>query len=147
MNRLFRHLKRLNRVFPKPGPVPRGRAKGLLAIWAAVLAIATGCAGLNSGGLLVRGGTPVLYRCEAGVQVIARYYALTDESLRFVKLTLPGDREVTLPQALSASGARYSDDGEWVWWIKGDGGRLERRGPDGTWQVFYRECRRALEKK
>lgn len=104
------------------------------------MAFGAGCIGPLAGGA-VHGGTPVLYRCEAGVQITARYATLADESLRFVKLTMPGGGEVTLPQVLSASGARYSDDGQWGWWIKGEGGRLEGRAPDGTWRPLYGDCR------
>lgn len=116
------------------------QGKQLLAGLAALL-LAGGCAGPNAGELSVRGGAPLAYRCEGGERVVARYYTLADESLNFVKLLLPGGREETLPQALSASGARYSNDGEWVWWIKGEAARLERRGPEGDWRIRFGDCR------
>jgi membrane-bound inhibitor of C-type lysozyme len=121
------------------------KGKGILVGLAAVLLLAGGCAGPNAAELSVRGGAAVTYRCERGERVVVRYYALSDGSLHFVRLLLPGGREETLPQALSASGARYSSDGEWVWWIKGEAARLERRGPDGDWRIRFGECRAVPE--
>lgn len=88
----------------------------------------------------VRGGEPVTYRCERGERVVAAYYSLADESLHFVRLRMADGREQTLPQGLSASGARYTDEREWVWWIKGDSARLETRGPGGEWRSMYESC-------
>jgi membrane-bound inhibitor of C-type lysozyme len=91
--------------------------------------------------LSVTGGEPVVYSCDNGDRVVARYYALSDESLRFVKLLFPDGREYTLPQVLSASGARYTDDMELVWWIKGDEAQVEKRDEAGEWQPLYNDCR------
>ena len=88
----------------------------------------------------VRGGETVTYRCQKGERIVASYYTLSDDSLHFVKLRMPDGRERTLPQGLSASGARYTDEGQWVWWIKGDSARLETRGPEGEWRSTYEEC-------
>ncbi len=88
----------------------------------------------------VRGGEEVTYRCEGGTHIAAAYYHLADESLRFVRLRMPGGRKCTLPQGLSASGARYTDEVEWVWWIKGESARLETRGTDGEWRPRYEAC-------
>jgi len=88
----------------------------------------------------VRGGEEVTYRCEGGAQVTAAYYHLADDSLRFVRLRMPDGRKCTLPQGLSASGARYTDEVEWVWWIKGESARLETRGPGGEWRSMYEAC-------
>jgi len=97
-------------------------------------------AGGNSGpALSVVGGEPVVYGC-GGDRVTARYYSLSDESLRFVKILLPDGREYTLPQVVSASGARYTDDMELLWWVKGDSAYVEMRDAQGEWKVLYREC-------
>ena len=60
--------------------------------------------------LTVRPEGRVVYRCEGGERIEARYYSLSDKSLDFVKVLLPDGREVTLPQAMSASGVRYTND-------------------------------------
>ncbi len=65
------------------------------------------------------GKSPVTYQCNDGTQIIANYYELSDKSLQFVKLKLKS-QQLTLPQGLSASGARYSDGYQFQWWIKGN---------------------------
>ena len=47
---------------------------------------------------------------------MARYGSLADGSLHFVKVEMPDGCVRTLPQAMSASGARYTDDRDLVWW-------------------------------
>jgi len=89
---------------------------------------------------VVRGSETVTYRCDRDERIEASYYHLADESLRFVRLRMPDGRERTLPQGPSASGARYTDEIAWVWWIKGDSARLETRGPDGKWRSMYEAC-------
>lgn len=91
--------------------------------------------------LTVSGGEPVTYVCANGDRLVARYYSLSDESLRFVKILFPDGREYTLPQVISGSGARYTDDGELLWWIKGDEARAEIRDENGEWKELCGECR------
>ena len=62
-------------------------------------------------------------------------------SLNFVKLALPDGKDYTLPQAVSASGARYTDDHEVVWWNKGKEGFVEMRDDAGEWQSRYNDCK------
>jgi membrane-bound inhibitor of C-type lysozyme len=71
---------------------------------------------------------------------VARYYTLSDNSLHFVKLLMPDGREYTLPNAVSASGARYTDDRELVWWTKGDSAFVQTRDRNGEWQIMYNNC-------
>lgn len=61
----------------------------------------------------------VAYECEQKEKIIARYYTLSDDSLSFVKLRYK-NHSYTLPQIVSASGARYSDLHEVEWWSKGN---------------------------
>lgn len=68
--------------------------------------------------LTVTGGQKVVYQCGKQ-KVITQYYSLSDNSLDFVKLKYK-HRTYTLPQIVSASGARYSDLHEIEWWTKGD---------------------------
>ena len=114
---------------------------------ALLLAGASGCTGIDPGTLMIRPGERVVYRCEGGERIGARYYSLSDKSLDFVKVLLPDGREVTLPQSLSASGVRYTDDREWVWWTKGDSAFAETRAPSGEWRIKYQNCRQSAEKQ
>lgn len=93
----------------------------------------------------VRLGPPVHYRSPAGETFVARYGALSDGSLSFVRLTLPDGRRYTLPQALSASGARYTDGRELVWWEHQGKVRVETRNAAGGWTAPYGELREAGE--
>ena len=97
--------------------------------------------------LTVRGGEPVVYRCANGCRIVARYYSLSDNSLSFVRLTLPGGKEYTLPNVVSGSGARYTDDRELVWWIKGDSAFVQTRAANGEWEISIPECGVARENK
>lgn len=74
----------------------------------------------EDGPLAVVGGDSVVYECRRGEWLTARYYGLSEGSLHFVKVFLPDGRELALPQILSASRARYTDDAELLWWAKGD---------------------------
>lgn len=112
-----------------------------------MLVCATGCSGMGLDVLTARPGARVVYRCKGGERIVARYYSLSDDSLDFVKVALPGGREVTLPRALSASGVRYTNDVEWVWWTKGDSAFAETRTPNGEWQITYKDCRQTAEKR
>ncbi|SIQ59740.1 Membrane-bound inhibitor of C-type lysozyme [Aeromonas sp. RU39B] len=90
--------------------------------------------------LSVKGGDPVQYQCEGGETITVRYFSLTDDSLNFIKLTLPENQQVTLPQVVSGSGARYSDGHDWSWWSKGQGGFVEQPDDSGEWQTAFGAC-------
>ena len=98
------------------------------------------CKGDGSCGLTVKGGEEVTYNCGSGETITARYYSLSDGSLNFVKVTLPDGKVYTLPAVLSASGVRYTDDFELVWWTKGDTAHAEKRQENGEWKTLYEEC-------
>jgi membrane-bound inhibitor of C-type lysozyme len=118
-----------------------------IVLLAAVIAAGAGsCTGIKTRSLTVRGGDPVVYRCDNGEQIVARYYSLSDDSLRFVKVVMPDRREHTLPNALSASGARYTDDVDMVWWTKGDSAFVQGRNQNGDWQITHQNCREMLQK-
>jgi membrane-bound inhibitor of C-type lysozyme len=123
------------------------KSKILLLIVVFTLVCVSGCCSLQKDSLTVRGGEKVTYQCEKGDRVVAKYYSLSDDSLNFVKIVLPDGKEETLPQALSASGARYTDDRELVWWIKGDAALLEIRDDTGNWRLQYRDCKVEQSKK
>jgi membrane-bound inhibitor of C-type lysozyme len=72
------------------------------------------------------GTISALFTCDAGKTVAAVFHNGTQSS---VKLTLSDGRELTLPQALSGSGARYANDNEsFVFWNKGDTAFIEENG-------------------
>lgn len=92
---------------------------------------------VESAGLMVRGGEPVVYVCDSSEQIIAKYFSLSDDSLQFVKVTMPDGKEHTLPRAVSASGARYTNEMILVWWIKGNTAFVQERDENGKWQITY----------
>jgi len=117
----------------------QSKSSGILCC-AIILATACGCAAAQVPGLTVTGGEAITYHCGDGAQIVARYYSLSDQSLDFVKVRLPDGAEYTLPQVLSGSGVRYSDDRELVWWTKGASAFAEMRDQNGEWQVRYDKC-------
>ena len=82
-------------------------------------------------------GPPVYYKSETGEQFVAKYGSLSDGSLNFVKLKMPDGREYTLHQAISGSGARYTDDREIVWWEHQGKVRVDIRDAEGKWKTKY----------
>ena len=104
------------------------------------------CCG-RSTNLAVTGGEAITYHCDNGEQIVARYYSLSDKSLDFVKVRLPDGKEYTLPQVLSGSGVRYTDDRELVWWTKGASAFAEMRDQNGEWQVRYDKCAESGDKQ
>lgn len=78
----------------------------------------------------------VEYRSVEGAAVRADYYSLSDGSLSFVKVALGDGTVLTLPNSASASGARYTDDREYVWWEKGGIAALEKRDESGEFRVI-----------
>ena len=92
-------------------------------------------------------GAPVHYTNDNGDQFEAKYGALSDDSLHFVKVKMPDGQEYTLPQALSASGVRYTDDRELVWWEHQGTVAVDIRDAEGNWISKYPELREVPEKQ
>jgi membrane-bound inhibitor of C-type lysozyme len=103
------------------------------------------CTSAKPDNLEVEGGEPISYQCEGGERIVARYYSLSDDSLHFAKVTMPDGQEYTLPNVLSASGARYTDDHLWVWWTKGESAFAQTRDQSGEWYVEYEDCQQIQE--
>ena len=79
------------------------------------------------------GTISALFICDAGKTVAAVFHNGARSS---VQLTLSDGREVTLPQTLSGSGARYANgDESFVFWNKGDTAFIEENG-----KTTYRGC-------
>jgi hypothetical protein len=70
-------------------------------------------AGAESPGVL----PPVVYVSDSGAHLTAVF----DNTTGTVRVTLPDGRQVTLPRAVSGSGARYSDGQETFWEHHGEG--------------------------
>ena len=101
-----------------------------------------GCAANLQGTVLsVNIEPPVYYRSENGDRFVAKYGSLSDGSLHFVKLKMPDGQEYTLPQALSASGVRYTDEREIVWWTHRGTVRVDVRDAEGAWKTRYPKLR------
>lgn len=107
----------------------------------AVTFLLIGCTSGQKEQLEVTGGEPVIYQCETGEQIVARFYSLSDSSLDFVKLSLPDNKKYTLPRVISASGVRYTDDRDIVFWMKGETAFVQKRDQNGEWQMLYDNCR------
>jgi len=50
---------------------------------------------------------------------------------------MPDGREYTLPQVVSGSGVRYTDERELVWWTHQGTVLVEMRDPEGNWVTKY----------
>jgi len=79
--------------------------------------------------LACRAEREYVFRCEGEVELRAVFHRDS------VRLTFPDHRTVVLPQAISASGARYSD-GALTFWNKGTEAIVQQG--DST---LYRACR------
>ena len=97
--------------------------------------------------LTVEIGQPVYYKSDSGDQFMVRYGSLSDGSLHFVKVKIPDGREYTLPQVVSASGVRYTDEREFVWWTHQGTVRVDVRDADGKWKTKYSGLKEVQEKK
>ena len=81
------------------------------------------------------------YTTETNQTIKAEYYRLEDNSLNFVKLLLPNENTIiTLPNSVSASGSRYTDGRDYIWWVKGSKALLEKRDENGNFRVKYSDC-------
>lgn len=86
-------------------------------------------------------GAPVYYRSEKGDVFAARYGSLSDGTLHFVKVKMPDGQQYTLPQIVSASGVRYTDERKLVWWTHQGTVRVDVRDEGGKWKTIYSELR------
>lgn len=81
---------------------------------------------LAIGGVCCRHRTVVHFTCDNGLTIDATFYPGDD---KVVDLVLPHDRRVSLPHAMSGSGARYANQDEsLVFWNKGNTAFVEERG-------------------
>lgn len=106
---------------------PRLRLVFSLVLGAGVAA----CSSVPPNGPSLEGGATFAYTCNDGSVLAVRYYALSDGSLRFARIRMRNGTELTLPQLVSASGARYSDE-HTTFWIKGNQATLSEAGGSRT---------------
>lgn len=92
-------------------------------------------------------GPPVHYQSASGETFVAQYGSLADDTLHFVRVQMPDGRTYTLPQVISASGVRYTDERELVWWCHQGTVRVDVRAPDGNWQTKYPALQEAPKKR
>ncbi len=120
-----------------------GHIKRILVLLVSIIHVIwlSGCKKKNISMLSIKTGEKIVYQCNGGEKIKARYFSLSDQSLYFVKLTLPNGKEYTLPQIMSASGVRYTDERELVWWTKGNEVLIEKRNENGEWKPLYKNCR------
>lgn len=111
----------------------------LIALFVMALAVRSTQASTNLDPVVERGES-FRYRCEGGQIIKATYYSLNDHSLSFVRIQLPDGRRLTLPEVMSASGARFSSDQDVIWWIKGNSGFVQQRDAKGQWAVTMNSC-------
>ena len=89
---------------------------------------------VGAAGAAAQDTQPIQYTCMDGTKLQATFSA-PSASVGSVKLAYSGSStEMTLPQALSADGGRYTQ-GDVEFWIKGNGATLTRAGKSTTCQA------------
>jgi membrane-bound inhibitor of C-type lysozyme len=112
------------------------RRKVVIAIALILLIIAfTGCSTIAKEKLNVELTQEEEYLCSDESKIEARFYTLTDNSLKFVKVKMVEGKEYTLPQVIAASGARYSDEYSLQFWIKGNSMTLYKMNEEREWEI------------
>lgn len=109
--------------------------KIVLIVCYLILLLNVGCQKKSIGSISAIVGKEYVYLCTDGSVVKAQFGELSDKSLRFVKIKMDNGKEYTLPQLISASGARYSDEYELEFWIKGNRVTISKMNENGEWKV------------
>ena len=104
-----------------------------------------GCNATSHPELTVDIEPPVYYKSDNGDLFIARYGSLSDGSLDFVKVEMPNGQEYTLPNTLSGSGVRYTDERQLVWWLHQGTVRIDIRDAEGNWEEGHLELRKVQQ--
>ena len=123
-----------------------GRNMATIAVSILALSLCSCVTSLGQTALTADIGQPVHYISEQGDYFVAKYGSLSDGSLHFVKVKMPDGREYTLPQVVSASGVRYTDERALVWWTHQGTVRVDVRDAEGNWKTKYSELREVPEK-
>ena len=124
-----------------------GRKMATIAVSILTVSLCSCVTTLRQTALTVDIGQPVHYISEHGDHFVAKYGSLSDGSLHFVKVKMPDGQEYTLPQVVSASGVRYTDERTLVWWTHQRTVRVDIRDAEGNcWKTKYSELREVPEK-
>ena len=118
-----------------------GRNRATIAVSILTVTLCSCVPSMRPTALTVDIGPPVPYISEQGDRFVAKYGALSDGSLHFVKVKMPDGQEYTLPQVVSASGVRYTDERVLVWWTHQRTIRVDVRDAEGNWDTKYPELR------
>ena len=124
-----------------------GRNMAAIAVSILAVSLCSCVTSLRQTALTADIGQPVHYISEQGDHFVAKYGSLSDGSLHFVKVKMPDGQEYTLPQVVSASGVRYTDERDLVWWTHRGTVRVDVRDTEGKWKTRYSELREVREKK
>ncbi|QTQ12385.1 MliC family protein [Treponema parvum] len=73
------------------------------------------------------------YVSAAGKELSVKFYALSDQSLDFIKVQDSEGNKFTCARVISASGARYSDEISREFWFKGDSLSVFVSDNSGSW--------------
>lgn len=77
------------------------------------------------------------YDSDSGKSLLVKYYSISDGTLFFIKVKGLGAEEHTLPQAVSASGSRYTDFLNFECLVKGDEMQVLELDSDGNWKSIF----------
>lgn len=77
------------------------------------------------------------YDSDSGKSLFVRYYSISDGTLFFIKIKGLGAEEHTLPQAVFASGSRYTDFLNFECLVKGDEMQVLELDSDGNWESIF----------
>lgn len=106
-----------------------------LILTAAVIFLNSSCKNKNELGVnLIYSAT---YDSDSGKSLFVKYYSLSDGTLFFIKVKGLGAEEHTLPQAVSASGVRYTDFLNFECLVKGDEMQVLELDSDGNWKPIF----------
>lgn len=89
----------------------------ILVTYTLIMMCVFSCTKNNS--LQVKKIAEAVYENAEGKKLQVVFYSLSDNSLNFVKINYD-EKQYTLPQLISASGARYSDEFSMEFWVKGN---------------------------
>lgn len=108
-----------------------------------ILTFVVGCHStslLNNKKLTVVSFNKANYLCDKNDLIQIEFYGLSDNSMEFVKVTLPTGERLTLPRTVSASGALYDASSGVQLFLKGKMTRLDVQETADKWSKLYANC-------
>lgn len=99
---------------------------------------------------------PFDYLCDSGSKLVVRHFQLSDKSIEFAEVLLPGGLNYTGPKVGPVSDTRYELTGQnskpydpWIleWRLTGGTGALTPTDPDAQeWTKRFRDCKQTRPK-